>query len=84
MKASELLTRAEISGLTEASDLRGALAIVRSSALIAASLAALAVPWFRLPQLHRMLGDRGSLAHAVLSPGYLDVIRPLASGQRGI
>ena len=28
------------------------------------------VPWFRLPKLHRMLGERGALGDAVLEPGY--------------
>lgn len=33
-----------------------------------------AVPWFRLPQMHRMLRERGALEGAVLAPGYRAVL----------
>jgi fatty acid desaturase len=32
------------------------------------------VPWFRLPQLHRMLKDRGALEGAALAPDYASVL----------
>jgi fatty acid desaturase len=34
-----------------------------------------AVPWFRLPELHRILGERGALDGAMLAPSYVSVLR---------
>lgn len=37
------------------------------------------VPWFRLPQMHRLLRERGALPPA---PGYLEVLRLVSSAPR--
>lgn len=38
-----------------------------------------AVPWYRLPRMHRLLRERGALAEAMTAPGYLAVLRTVTA-----
>jgi fatty acid desaturase len=42
----------------------------------------MAVPHYKLPRMHRMLRERGSLANACVSNGYASVLRRAMSGTR--